>query len=114
MTNRGDKRPLMLFYGSKDWDSTTLSEELEALRSRLDLKHVHVLADPPQGWSDAHGRTSAAPMGRHLPPPYASHEYFICGSNPMIDAVAAALGKLGVPNRDVNDWLVRATELPHH
>jgi predicted ferric reductase len=79
MTNRGDKRPVMLFYGSKDWDSTTFREELEALRSRLDLTLVHVLAEAPEGWSGERGRIDAALIGRHLPPPHAAHEYFICG-----------------------------------
>ena len=36
-------------------------------------------------------------LRRHLPPPYAEHEYFICGPNVMMDAIEAALGKLGVP-----------------
>ncbi len=97
LADRGDKRPVILFYGSKDWDSMTFREELEALRSRLDLKLVHVLADPPPGWSGERGRIDAALLGRHLPPPYAQHEYFICGPNPMMDAVETALGQLGVP-----------------
>jgi len=67
------------------------------LRSRLDLKLVHVLADPPQGWTGERGRIDAELLGRHLPPPYAQHEYFICGPNPMMDAVETALGQLGVP-----------------
>ena len=38
LADRGDKRPVILFYGSKDRESTTFREELEALRSRLDLR----------------------------------------------------------------------------
>jgi ferredoxin-NADP reductase len=34
---------------------------------------------------------------RHVPPAYADHEYFICGPNPMMDAVESALASLGVP-----------------
>ena len=34
---------------------------------------------------------------RHLPPPYADHEYFICGPDVMMDAIEKALGELHVP-----------------
>jgi predicted ferric reductase len=97
LADRGDKRPAMLFYGAKDWESVTFREEIEALRSKLDLRLVFVLASPPPDWSGETGRIDAALLARHLPPPYAEHEYFICGPNPMMDAVEAALGELGVP-----------------
>jgi ferredoxin-NADP reductase len=34
LANRGDKRPVILMYGSKDWESITFREELEALEAR--------------------------------------------------------------------------------
>ena len=97
LADRGDKRPVILLYGSRNLESTTFREELDALQSRLDLRLVHVLAEPPAGWAGESGRIDAALLERHLPPPYAQHEYFICGPNPMMDAVETALGKLGVP-----------------
>ena len=93
----GDRRPVMLLYGSKDWDSITFREELEELKARLDLTVIHVLADPPAGWTEERGYISAALLARHLPKPYADHEYFICGPGPMMDAIEKALGDLGVP-----------------
>jgi ferredoxin-NADP reductase len=36
-------------------------------------------------------------LKRHLPPPYADHEYFICGPNVMMDAIEKALGEMNVP-----------------
>jgi predicted ferric reductase len=97
LADRGDKRPVILLYGSKDLESTIFREELEALQSRLALRLVLVLADPPAGWSGETGRIDAALLSRHLPQPFAMHEYFICGPNPMMDAVEAALGELDVP-----------------
>jgi predicted ferric reductase len=41
--DRGDERPIILLYGSKDWESVTFREELEALKTRLNLTIVHVL-----------------------------------------------------------------------
>ena len=97
LADRGDKRPVILIYGSKDWESVTFRDELEALEARLDLKVIHVLSDPPAGWEGEQGFITAETLMRHLPPPYRKHEYFICGPNPMMDAIETALGEMDVP-----------------
>jgi predicted ferric reductase len=97
LADQGDKRPLVLLYGSKDWNAITFREELEALAQRLDLTIVHVLEDPPDGWSGERGFITADVLKRHLPPPFDEHEYFICGPGVMMDAIEAALGDLQVP-----------------
>jgi predicted ferric reductase len=97
LADRGDTRPVILLYGSKDWQSITFREELETLKARLNLTVVHVLANPPPGWTGERGFITAEVFKRHLPPPYADHEYFICGPNVMMDAIEAALGGMKVP-----------------
>ena len=59
LADRGDTRPVILLYGSKDWDSITFRDELEALKARLDLTVVHVLPNPPAGWTGE--RDTSAP-----------------------------------------------------
>jgi predicted ferric reductase len=95
--DRGDKRPIILLYGSKDWESITFREELETLKTRLDLKVVHVLSEPPADWTGEKGRVNVEILRRHLPTPYAEHEYFICGPNAMMDAIEKMLGEMHVP-----------------
>jgi predicted ferric reductase len=97
LADRRDPRPVILLYGSKDWESITFREELETLKARLDLTVVHVLADPPPGWTGERGFITAEMFKRHLPTPYADHEYFICGPNVMMDAIEAALSEMQVP-----------------
>jgi predicted ferric reductase len=97
LAERGDKRPVVLFYGGKDWVSHAFREELATLKSRLDLTVVHVLAKAPPGWTGEQGFINAELFKRHLPPPYAEHEYFICGPDVMMDAIEATLASLGVP-----------------
>jgi predicted ferric reductase len=97
LADRGDKRPVILLYGSKDRESITFCEELEVLKARLDLTVVHVLATPPAGWTGEQGFINAEMFKRHLPPPYFDHEYFICGPGVMMDAIEKALGEMGVP-----------------
>ena len=97
LADQKDKRPLLLLYGSKDWDSITFREHLDLLEARLDLKVVHVLENPPDGWTGERGFITAEMLERHLPPPYADHEYFICGPDVMMDAIENALEALKVP-----------------
>jgi ferredoxin-NADP reductase len=97
LADHGDRRPVILLYGSKDWGSIIFREALEALKERLNLAVVHVLADPPAGWTGEQGFITAEMFKRHLPTPYAEHEYFICGPDAMMDAIERALGELHVP-----------------
>jgi predicted ferric reductase len=97
LADRGDERPVILLYSSKDWESITFREELEELKVRLNLTVIHVLRNPPDGWTGEHGYINAEMFRRHLPPPYADHEYFICGANVMMDAIETALGEMHVP-----------------
>lgn len=103
LADRGDRRPLLLIYANKDWEGVIFREEIEALEPRLDLKVVHVLEDPPQGWQGEQGFVTPAILDRYLPPDRRRdvHEIFICGPQPMMDAVEKALVGLGV---DLGDF----------
>jgi predicted ferric reductase len=97
LADRRDKRPVILLYASKDWESITFREDLETLKARLNLTIVYVLQNPPIAWTGEQGYISAEMFKRHLPPPYETHEYFICGPDVMMDAIENALKELGVP-----------------
>src|SRR5262245_14675403 len=97
LADRGDKRPVVLLYGSKDWESIMFREELEALKARLDLKVVHVMPNPPAGWTGEKGNIDAAAFKRHPATPSADHEHFTSAPGVMMDAIEKALGQLHVP-----------------
>jgi predicted ferric reductase len=97
LADRGDKRPVILLYASKDWESITFREDLETLEARLNLTIVYVLQNPPIAWTGEQGYITAEMFKRYLPRPYESHEYFICGADVMTDAIEKALKELGVP-----------------
>jgi len=99
--DRHDRRPLLLFYISRNPEETTFREELELLQGRLNLKVIHVLTRPPDGWTGEQGHIDADMLGRHLPEGRMAYEYFVCGPLPMQQGVREALEQLGVPSRQV-------------
>jgi predicted ferric reductase len=64
-----------------------------------------VLVDPPAGWTGEKGLVGRELLERVLPEDRQSLVYFLCGPEPMSDAVQDALGELGVPLRRVHSEL---------
>lgn len=120
LADRRDPRPLTLIYANRDWEGVTFREEIGALQAggRIDLRVVHVLQQPPEGWpSDCasrdasmarpgceRGYVTAEVLRRHLPPIERRNqaEIFICGPQPMMDAVERALLDLGITGGDIH------------
>ena len=103
MREREDVRPVTLFYASATWDDVVFREELAELSETMpNLQVVHVLGQPPEGWTGESGYITPDVLRRHLPPQYRRYEYLICGSSAMMDAMEAALTAVGVPFRQVS------------
>jgi predicted ferric reductase len=102
MADRRDVRPVLLFYGNREWDDAAFRDELEQLEEQLDLTLVHVLEHPPADWEGETGYLTADILERHLPTGYRRFQYFICGPDPMMDAAEHALVELGVPAERVH------------
>ncbi len=96
--SEGDERPMCLVYGNRVQEQIMYREELEQLRSQLDLQVIHVLGEPPAGWAGAVGQLDAATLGACLPTPgRARWLYVVCGPAPMIRSVEATLLGMGIP-----------------
>ena len=99
---RGERRPLLLLYGSRRWTDVTFREELEALGSRLPgLRVVHVLSRPEPGWRGEQGRIDEALLRRFAPPDAAHWSALVCGPPAMVAGTAASLRRLGVPREAI-------------
>ncbi len=89
---------MVLFYASRDWESVLFREQIEALsRYMPNLRVVHVLRHPHPEWNGEGGYITTTVLLRHLPPQYRSFEYFLCASEPVMDAVQEMLLAIGVP-----------------
>ena len=104
LSDRGDRRPLILLYANKDWEGVTFREELERLEDSLNLRVVHVLERPAPGWEGEQGFINREMLKRYLPESARRNlvEIFICGPQPMMNAVEKSLADLGVPFGDVH------------
>lgn len=102
LADRKDERKLTLVYANKTWDQITFRDELEELKTKLNLKIVHVLEKPPQNWSGETGFINADILLKVLPEFKQRNkmEIFICGPGPMMNAVEKNLDKLGVWSGD--------------
>ncbi|MGW3342688.1 ferredoxin reductase family protein [Nonomuraea rubra] len=97
LADRGDVRPVVLFSAHRDQDSIPFREELGELTGRLNVQVVHVLEQPPPGWTGERGYIDAGTLRRHLPSAGSRFQFFICGPNPMLDAMEAAIPEIGIP-----------------
>jgi predicted ferric reductase len=103
MREREDIRPVTFFYASATWDDMVFRKELAELSETMPyLRVIHVLGQPPEGWTGESGFITPDILRRHLPPQYRRYEYLICGSSAMMDAMEKALTEVGVPYRQVS------------
>jgi predicted ferric reductase len=105
LADRGDRRPLWLFYGNRAHDRIAFREELDELAKRLRLQVVHVLIEPPDGWTGERGYVDEELLMRHLPPERHRLQYFLCGPTAMTTAVERHLEALGVAATRVHSEL---------
>ncbi|HSL95058.1 MAG TPA: ferric reductase-like transmembrane domain-containing protein [Thermoleophilia bacterium] len=98
LEDRGDTRHHRVIYASGRATSLIFKDELDRLAAGpLDLGVTYVLGDPPAGWDGATGRIDADLLRRQAVDELPGHVYFVCGPDPMMDAVEDALLELGVP-----------------
>jgi predicted ferric reductase len=101
--DRGDHREVVLLYLNREWESVTFRDELAELERALpNLRVVHVLSRPHEGWGGETGRISPELLERVLPLRAKGWNVFICASPQVSAAAQAALDAWGMPRRNVH------------
>ena len=102
LADRGDPRPILLIYSTNTEEELAYSEEIEALKERLDLETVFVLEQPPHDWAAEEGQVTGDLLERRLPKERFVRRFFVCGPPPMMTAVKEALLDHGVPQTHIH------------
>ncbi len=102
LADRGDRRPLRLVFGNWRQDDVLFREEIDLLVARLNLDVVHVLQEPPPGWTGLQGVLSEPVLREAVPPAARALEFFVCGPKPMNDAAQRFLRQSGVPQNRIH------------
>lgn len=109
LADRGDPRPITLVYAYRDFDNLTFREELDSLATRLQLRTVIVLREPPSDWSGERGMLTPEMFARQLPADCRLCQYYVCGPQPMLTVVETALREAGVSldrmHFEIFDWV---------
>ncbi len=101
LAEREDVRPVLLFYGARNSEDLTFREELDALQGCMNLQVIYVLSEPSENWEGESGFITTEILKRYLPKQFRRFVYFICGPEPLMDAMETALPKLGIPREKV-------------
>jgi predicted ferric reductase len=99
---RQDDRPFLLIYASKTWSDVTFREELDELKTRLDLTIIYVIKEPTEEWTGETGYVDGQLLEKYIPLHRGSRQYFICAAPVMMDAVEVALHDLEVPITNIH------------
>ena len=101
LRRENSRLPAILMYANNDWEEVAFRDEIAELEGALDLEVIHIISEPPEGWTGESGLLDKGMLARHLPPNPDHYEYFICGPEPLMDVAEKSLAKLGVDWRRV-------------
>jgi predicted ferric reductase len=102
MAAGGDPRPSLLIYANRIPEQIVCDDELQALARDHGTQLVHVLSEPPEGWTGETGFVDARMLRRHVAEAGLQDWLFVvCGPPPMLHTVEAALLEMGVPARRI-------------
>ena len=98
----GDPRPTVLLYGNRTEAQIVCGAELQTLSRTHGTEVVHVLSEPPEGWTGSTGMIEAALLRTHFGTEARRNWlYILCGPPPMLNAVEDTLIALGIPSSHI-------------
>ncbi len=93
LRQRGQRKriPALLLYGFATEASATFLDELREMAEEPWLELVPVVEHPAEGYEGERGLMTGDLLDRHLPEAREGLRYFLCGPEPMMDAVESHL-----------------------
>lgn len=102
LCHENDTRPTMLIYGNRLEEQIAYREELATMAEAHGTEVVHVLSEPPDGWTGRTGLVDADLIRAVFDPATMKHWLFLlCGPPAMMQVVETTLIEMGVPSRQI-------------
>jgi predicted ferric reductase len=101
MKDSQDPRAVVLIYANLTGRVSPSGKNLEELAGEINLKLVHLLEKPPEGWEGETGLVTRDLLKKHMPDNPENFMFFICGPNPMMDITEISLRELGIDWRHI-------------
>jgi len=102
LADRRDANSHLLVIGARRASEIMLREEIEELRSRLNLRIVEVVSAPTPDWTGETGRIDGGLLDRVLPRRARHHDYYLCGPPAMVVGVGRQLRERGISPRRIH------------
>jgi len=96
MADGGDRRECVLILGNRSETTIPGRADIEALQATLNLRVVHVLSEPADGWAGESGRVGEQVLAASLPGPHEQWQFFLCGPSAMMDTAESWFAGDGV------------------
>ena len=90
-------KDVVLLYGNRHQPEIVFKRELDELVNQHHTRVVHVISDEPN-YSGERGRIDEEKL-RRLVPDLAEREVYLCGPEPMMQALISTLRQLGLPRQ---------------
>ncbi len=101
MRETNDPRKAVLIYANNDWENSTFREELEEMKSQINLEIIPILLEPPEDWEGEEGMIDQEFVEKYLPENMNDFMYYICGPEPFMDLAEIGLRNLGINWRHI-------------
>lgn len=101
MRETNDPRKAVFIYANNDWENVTFREELEEMKSQINLEIIHILLEPPADWEGEEGMIDQELLEKYMPENKNDFMYYLCGPKPFMDIAEIGLKNLGVDWRHI-------------
>lgn len=103
LLDRGQRRPVTLFYGSKTADDFVYRDVFDRAQKELGIRTIYTITDNsklPANWSGKVGRITPD-LIREAVPEYRDCVFYVSGPRGMVDSFKSTIQQLGAPGLEV-------------
>ncbi|MFP4474146.1 MAG: ferric reductase-like transmembrane domain-containing protein [Desulfatibacillaceae bacterium] len=104
MRDKGSDHRILFLYGNPDQNSILFRKELAEIEqgSAPDLRVVHVLSDPKEGWDGETGLIDRARIEKYAGEVIEAKTFYLCGPPGLVEAAQRELAKAGVEDSRIH------------